>query len=167
MFASFEPCACLPQLNSYPLHPLCLSSSVSPTSSLSEQLPADLNKMHLTDHAHQQVMHMPPSQSGCSIASDSGSSSLSDIYQVGTSLFMAKVYCIYLQINPHIKWYIFPLNKYGFMDTNFHKADYFSLSFCQIPLLVPLIVQIHYKKSVLCKIGSSQSVKTTLVSQIT
>lgn len=102
MFASFEPCACLPQLNSYPLHPLCLSSSVSPTSSLSEQLPADLNKMHLTDHAHQQVMHMPPSQSGCSIASDSGSSSLSDIYQVGTSLFMVKVYCIYLQINPHI-----------------------------------------------------------------
>ena len=49
---------------------------------LSEQLPADLNKMHLTDHAHQQVMHMAPSQSGCSIASDSGSSSLSDIYQV-------------------------------------------------------------------------------------
>lgn len=56
---------------------LCLSF-------LSEQLPADLNKMHLTDHAHQQVMHMAPSQSGCSIASDSGSSSLSDIYQVGT-----------------------------------------------------------------------------------
>uniref|UniRef100_A0A673IZF3 Rap guanine nucleotide exchange factor 6-like n=1 Tax=Sinocyclocheilus rhinocerous TaxID=307959 RepID=A0A673IZF3_9TELE len=48
---------------------------------LSEQLPGDLNKMHLTDHPHQQ-MHMPPSQSGCSIASDSGSSSLSDIYQV-------------------------------------------------------------------------------------
>uniref|UniRef100_A0A3Q3CZ87 Rap guanine nucleotide exchange factor (GEF) 6 n=1 Tax=Haplochromis burtoni TaxID=8153 RepID=A0A3Q3CZ87_HAPBU len=72
-------------LNSYPLQPLCLSSSVSPTSSLSEQLPADLNKMHLTDHAHQQVMHMPPSQSGCSIASDSGSSSLSDIYQATES----------------------------------------------------------------------------------
>ena len=51
-------------------------------SSLSLQLPADLNKMHLTDHAHQQVMHVPPSQSGCSIASDSGSSSLSDLYQV-------------------------------------------------------------------------------------
>ncbi|XP_031164027.1 rap guanine nucleotide exchange factor 6 isoform X8 [Sander lucioperca] len=48
-------------------------------------LPADLNKMHLTDHAHQQVMHMPPSQSGCSIASDSGSSSLSDIYQATES----------------------------------------------------------------------------------
>ncbi|KAM8900257.1 rap guanine nucleotide exchange factor 6 isoform 4-T4 [Spinachia spinachia] len=47
-------------------------------------LPADLNKMHLTDHAHQ-VMHMPPSQSGCSIASDSGSSSLSDIYQATES----------------------------------------------------------------------------------
>uniref|UniRef100_A0A668UF96 Rap guanine nucleotide exchange factor (GEF) 6 n=1 Tax=Oreochromis aureus TaxID=47969 RepID=A0A668UF96_OREAU len=76
---------CSVKLNSYPLHPLCLSSSVSPTSSLSEQLPADLNKMHLTDHAHQQVMHMPPSQSGCSIASDSGSSSLSDIYQATES----------------------------------------------------------------------------------
>uniref|UniRef100_A0A668UF70 Rap guanine nucleotide exchange factor (GEF) 6 n=1 Tax=Oreochromis aureus TaxID=47969 RepID=A0A668UF70_OREAU len=50
-----------------------------------KQLPADLNKMHLTDHAHQQVMHMPPSQSGCSIASDSGSSSLSDIYQATES----------------------------------------------------------------------------------
>nr|XP_061801071.1 rap guanine nucleotide exchange factor 6-like [Nerophis lumbriciformis] len=48
-------------------------------------LPADLNKMHLTDHAHQQVMHVPASQSGCSIASDSGSSSLSDIYQATES----------------------------------------------------------------------------------
>ncbi|XP_061596490.1 rap guanine nucleotide exchange factor 6-like isoform X3 [Cololabis saira] len=48
-------------------------------------LPADLNKMHLTDHAHHQVMHMAPSQSGCSIASDSGSSSLSDIYQATES----------------------------------------------------------------------------------
>lgn len=55
---------------------------------LSEQLPADLNKMHLTDHAHQQVTHMAPSQSGCSITSDSGSSSLSDIYQVGTLLLL-------------------------------------------------------------------------------
>lgn len=53
---------------------------------LSVQLPGDLNKMHLTDHAHQQVMHVPPSQSGCSIASDSGSSSLSDIYQVSATL---------------------------------------------------------------------------------
>uniref|UniRef100_A0A3B3D0I4 Rap guanine nucleotide exchange factor 6 n=1 Tax=Oryzias melastigma TaxID=30732 RepID=A0A3B3D0I4_ORYME len=48
-------------------------------------LPADLSKMHLTDHAHQQAMHMAPSQSGCSIASDSGSSSLSDIYQATES----------------------------------------------------------------------------------
>lgn len=47
--------------------------------------------MHLTDHAHQQVMHMPPSQSGCSIASDSGSSSLSDIYQVGTAVLIGCV----------------------------------------------------------------------------
>uniref|UniRef100_A0A8B9JS06 Rap guanine nucleotide exchange factor (GEF) 6 n=1 Tax=Astyanax mexicanus TaxID=7994 RepID=A0A8B9JS06_ASTMX len=51
----------------------------------SAQLPGDLSKMHLTDHPHQQVMHMPPSQSGCSIASDSGSSSLSDIYQATES----------------------------------------------------------------------------------
>ncbi|XP_057676181.1 rap guanine nucleotide exchange factor 6 isoform X1 [Corythoichthys intestinalis] len=51
----------------------------------SYKLPADLNKMHLTDHAHQQVMHVPASQSGCSIASDSGSSSLSDIYQATES----------------------------------------------------------------------------------
>ncbi|XP_037544188.1 rap guanine nucleotide exchange factor 6 [Nematolebias whitei] len=48
-------------------------------------LPADLNKMHLTDHAHQQVTHLAPSQSGCSITSDSGSSSLSDIYQATES----------------------------------------------------------------------------------
>ncbi|XP_066572987.1 rap guanine nucleotide exchange factor 6 isoform X2 [Amia ocellicauda] len=48
-------------------------------------LPADLTKMHLTDNPHQQVMHVPPSQSGCSIASDSGSSSLSDIYQATES----------------------------------------------------------------------------------
>lgn len=38
--------------------------------------------MHLTDNPHPQVTHVPSSQSGCSIASDSGSSSLSDIYQV-------------------------------------------------------------------------------------
>ncbi|KAM9846827.1 rap guanine nucleotide exchange factor 6 [Aulostomus maculatus] len=55
------------------------------TDYVNNQLPPDLNKMHLTDHAHQQVMHMPPSQSGCSIASDSGSSSLSDIYQATES----------------------------------------------------------------------------------
>ncbi|KAJ8347968.1 hypothetical protein SKAU_G00265570 [Synaphobranchus kaupii] len=48
-------------------------------------LPGDLSKMHLTDHPHQQVMQVPPSQSGCSIASDSGSSSLSDIYQATES----------------------------------------------------------------------------------
>ncbi|KAM4675109.1 rap guanine nucleotide exchange factor 6 [Discoglossus pictus] len=45
-------------------------------------LPADLSKMHLTDHPHS---HVPSSQSGCSIASDSGSSSLSDIYQATES----------------------------------------------------------------------------------
>ncbi|XP_051955478.1 rap guanine nucleotide exchange factor 6-like isoform X2 [Xyrauchen texanus] len=56
----------------------------SPTDYADEQLPGDLSKMHLTEHPHQQ-MHMPPSQSGCSIASDSGSSSLSDIYQATES----------------------------------------------------------------------------------
>ncbi|XP_058024490.1 rap guanine nucleotide exchange factor 6 isoform X2 [Ahaetulla prasina] len=48
-------------------------------------LPADLTKMHLTDNQHPQVTHVPSSQSGCSIASDSGSSSLSDIYQATES----------------------------------------------------------------------------------
>ncbi|XP_063086630.1 rap guanine nucleotide exchange factor 6 isoform X4 [Cavia porcellus] len=48
-------------------------------------LPADLTKMHLTDSHHPQVTHVSSSQSGCSIASDSGSSSLSDIYQATES----------------------------------------------------------------------------------
>ncbi|CAG08789.1 unnamed protein product [Tetraodon nigroviridis] len=61
------------------------ASSVTLPLPWSKLLPGDLNKMHLTDHAHQQVMHVPPSQSGCSIASDSGSSSLSDIYQATES----------------------------------------------------------------------------------
>uniref|UniRef100_A0A8C8SCW6 Rap guanine nucleotide exchange factor 6 n=1 Tax=Pelusios castaneus TaxID=367368 RepID=A0A8C8SCW6_9SAUR len=41
--------------------------------------------MHLSDNPHPQVTHVPSSQSGCSIASDSGSSSLSDIYQATES----------------------------------------------------------------------------------
>ncbi|XP_039631390.1 rap guanine nucleotide exchange factor 6 isoform X3 [Polypterus senegalus] len=48
-------------------------------------LPADLTKMHLTDSPHSQMTHVSASQSGCSIASDSGSSSLSDIYQATES----------------------------------------------------------------------------------
>ncbi|XP_053319292.1 rap guanine nucleotide exchange factor 6 isoform X7 [Spea bombifrons] len=48
-------------------------------------LPTDLSKMHLTDNPHAQVSHVPSSQSVCSIASDSGSSSLSDIYQATES----------------------------------------------------------------------------------
>ncbi|XP_077182977.1 rap guanine nucleotide exchange factor 6 isoform X4 [Paroedura picta] len=48
-------------------------------------LPADLTKIHLADGQHAQVTHVPSSQSGCSIASDSGSSSLSDIYQATES----------------------------------------------------------------------------------
>ncbi|XP_069447698.1 rap guanine nucleotide exchange factor 6 isoform X1 [Ovis canadensis] len=48
-------------------------------------LPADLTKMHIADSPHPQVTHVSSSQSGCSIASDSGSSSLSDIYQATES----------------------------------------------------------------------------------
>ncbi|XP_033869643.3 rap guanine nucleotide exchange factor 2-like isoform X8 [Acipenser ruthenus] len=49
------------------------------------QLPADFTKLHLTDSLHPQVMHVSSSHSGCSITSDSGSSSLSDIYQATES----------------------------------------------------------------------------------
>ncbi|KAG8135048.1 putative Rap guanine nucleotide exchange factor 2 protein [Naja naja] len=45
------------------------------------KLPADFTKLHLTDSLHPQVTHVSSSHSGCSITSDSGSSSLSDIYQ--------------------------------------------------------------------------------------
>ncbi|KAL4640385.1 rap guanine nucleotide exchange factor 2 isoform X2 [Arapaima gigas] len=44
-------------------------------------LPADFTKLHLADSLHPQVTHVTSSHSGCSITSDSGSSSLSDIYQ--------------------------------------------------------------------------------------
>ncbi|XP_043347085.1 rap guanine nucleotide exchange factor 6 isoform X7 [Dermochelys coriacea] len=60
-----------------------ITDNVDASSYLS--LPADLTKMHLTDNPHPQVAHVPSSQSGCSIASDSGSSSLSDIYQATES----------------------------------------------------------------------------------
>ncbi|KAM9060785.1 rap guanine nucleotide exchange factor 6 isoform 6-T6 [Sarcophilus harrisii] len=60
-----------------------ITDSVDPNSCLT--LPADLNKLHLTENPHPQVTHVPSSQSGCSIASDSGSSSLSDIYQATES----------------------------------------------------------------------------------
>uniref|UniRef100_A0A4W3H5P4 Rap guanine nucleotide exchange factor 6 n=1 Tax=Callorhinchus milii TaxID=7868 RepID=A0A4W3H5P4_CALMI len=52
---------------------------------ITDDLPADLSKMHLTDNLHSQGKHVPSSQSGCSFASDSGSSSLSDIYQATES----------------------------------------------------------------------------------
>ncbi|XP_028314740.1 rap guanine nucleotide exchange factor 2 isoform X4 [Gouania willdenowi] len=45
------------------------------------QLPADFSRLHLADGLHPQVTHVSSSHSGCSITSDSGSSSLSDIYQ--------------------------------------------------------------------------------------
>ncbi|XP_026796762.1 rap guanine nucleotide exchange factor 6 isoform X3 [Pangasianodon hypophthalmus] len=51
----------------------------------SPMLPGDFGKMHLTDHPHPPVMPVPPSQSGCSIGSDSASSSLSDIYHATES----------------------------------------------------------------------------------
>uniref|UniRef100_UPI002FE3A97A rap guanine nucleotide exchange factor 6 isoform X17 n=1 Tax=Cavia porcellus TaxID=10141 RepID=UPI002FE3A97A len=60
----------------------CYANCLQPWAS---KLPADLTKMHLTDSHHPQVTHVSSSQSGCSIASDSGSSSLSDIYQATES----------------------------------------------------------------------------------
>ncbi|XP_043925115.1 rap guanine nucleotide exchange factor 6-like [Protopterus annectens] len=60
----------------------CYANCLQPWSS---KLPADLTKMHLTDSPHPQMTNVPSSQSGCSIASDSGSSSLSDIYQATES----------------------------------------------------------------------------------
>ncbi|XP_054845472.1 rap guanine nucleotide exchange factor 2 isoform X3 [Eublepharis macularius] len=48
-------------------------------------LPADFTKLHLADSLHPQVTHVSSSHSGCSITSDSGSSSLSDIYQATES----------------------------------------------------------------------------------
>ncbi|KAJ8781803.1 hypothetical protein J1605_010787 [Eschrichtius robustus] len=48
-------------------------------------LPADFTKLHLTDSLHPQVTHVSSSHSGCSVTSDSGSSSLSDIYQATES----------------------------------------------------------------------------------
>ncbi|GAB5570407.1 rap guanine nucleotide exchange factor 2 isoform X10 [Prionailurus iriomotensis] len=52
---------------------------------MTEKLPADFTKLHLTDSLHPQVTHVSSSHSGCSITSDSGSSSLSDIYQATES----------------------------------------------------------------------------------
>ncbi|XP_069782349.1 rap guanine nucleotide exchange factor 2 isoform X3 [Narcine bancroftii] len=48
-------------------------------------LPADFTKLHLTDNLHPQVTQVSSSHSGCSITSDSGSSSLSDLYQATES----------------------------------------------------------------------------------
>ncbi|XP_053316135.1 rap guanine nucleotide exchange factor 2 isoform X6 [Spea bombifrons] len=48
-------------------------------------LPADFTKLHITDSLHPQVTQVSSSHSGCSITSDSGSSSLSDIYQATES----------------------------------------------------------------------------------
>uniref|UniRef100_A0A8C6TPY8 Rap guanine nucleotide exchange factor 2 n=1 Tax=Neogobius melanostomus TaxID=47308 RepID=A0A8C6TPY8_9GOBI len=45
------------------------------------RLPADFSRLHLAEALHPQVTHVSSSHSGCSITSDSGSSSLSDIYQ--------------------------------------------------------------------------------------
>ncbi|XP_017947625.1 rap guanine nucleotide exchange factor 6 isoform X5 [Xenopus tropicalis] len=60
----------------------CYANCLQPWAS---KLPTDLSKIHLTDSPHPHVTHVPSSQSGCSIASDSGSSSLSDIYQATES----------------------------------------------------------------------------------
>uniref|UniRef100_A0A3B4ENE6 Rap guanine nucleotide exchange factor 2 n=1 Tax=Pygocentrus nattereri TaxID=42514 RepID=A0A3B4ENE6_PYGNA len=55
------------------------------TECIKAQLPADFSRLHLADGIHPQVTHVSSSLSGCSITSDSGSSSLSDIYQATES----------------------------------------------------------------------------------
>ncbi|KAM9450880.1 rap guanine nucleotide exchange factor 6 isoform 2-T3 [Clarias gariepinus] len=60
-----------------------ISHTLEPASS--SMLPGDFGNMHMTDHPHPPVMPVPPSQSGCSIGSDSASSSLSDIYHATES----------------------------------------------------------------------------------
>ncbi|XP_072520080.1 rap guanine nucleotide exchange factor 2 isoform X5 [Salminus brasiliensis] len=55
------------------------------TECIKPQLPADFSRLHLADGIHPQVTHVSSSLSGCSITSDSGSSSLSDIYQATES----------------------------------------------------------------------------------
>ncbi|KAM9470281.1 rap guanine nucleotide exchange factor 2 isoform 2-T3 [Clarias gariepinus] len=55
------------------------------TECVKAQLPADFSRLHLADGIHPQVTHVSSSLSGCSITSDSGSSSLSDIYQATES----------------------------------------------------------------------------------
>ncbi|KAE8630040.1 hypothetical protein XENTR_v10000671 [Xenopus tropicalis] len=60
----------------------CYANCLQPWSS---KLPADFTKLHITDSLHPQVTHVSSSHSGCSITSDSGSSSLSDIYQATES----------------------------------------------------------------------------------
>ncbi|XP_030633985.1 rap guanine nucleotide exchange factor 2 [Chanos chanos] len=55
------------------------------TECVKSQLPADFSRLHLADGIHPQVTHVSSSHSGCSITSDSGSSSLSDIYQATES----------------------------------------------------------------------------------
>ncbi|XP_057205228.1 rap guanine nucleotide exchange factor 2 isoform X5 [Triplophysa rosa] len=55
------------------------------TECVKAQLPADFSRLHLAEGIHPQVTHVSSSHSGCSITSDSGSSSLSDIYQATES----------------------------------------------------------------------------------
>uniref|UniRef100_A0A3P9JQ58 Rap guanine nucleotide exchange factor 2 n=1 Tax=Oryzias latipes TaxID=8090 RepID=A0A3P9JQ58_ORYLA len=64
------------------MKPLAASDSNGvPSQQEKTPLPADFSRLHLADGLHPQVTHVSSSHSGCSITSDSGSSSLSDIYQ--------------------------------------------------------------------------------------
>ncbi|XP_010221744.1 PREDICTED: rap guanine nucleotide exchange factor 2, partial [Tinamus guttatus] len=68
------------------MKPLAIAASHGVTGQQEKHsLPADFTKLHLTDSLHPQVTHVSSSHSGCSITSDSGSSSLSDIYQATES----------------------------------------------------------------------------------
>ncbi|XP_071266653.1 rap guanine nucleotide exchange factor 2-like isoform X21 [Salvelinus alpinus] len=64
------------------MKPLAAAASLGvPSQQDKTPLPADFSRLHLADGLHPQVTHVSSSHSGCSITSDSGSSSLSDIYQ--------------------------------------------------------------------------------------
>uniref|UniRef100_A0A3P8YWH7 Rap guanine nucleotide exchange factor 2 n=1 Tax=Esox lucius TaxID=8010 RepID=A0A3P8YWH7_ESOLU len=73
---------CHPGVYCIIMKPLAAAASHGvPSQQDKNPLPADFSRLHLADGLHPQVTHVSSSQSGCSVTSDSGSSSLSDIYQ--------------------------------------------------------------------------------------
>uniref|UniRef100_A0A8C4W5K8 Rap guanine nucleotide exchange factor 2 n=1 Tax=Gopherus evgoodei TaxID=1825980 RepID=A0A8C4W5K8_9SAUR len=93
-----------------------------------DYLPADFTKLHLTDSLHPQVTHVTSSHSGCSITSDSGSSSLSDIYQVRQYFINTSSSNSFLKIN-----ILIPKCQ--------PKSDYMN---CNVGILAHLMLNIHF-----------------------